>query len=118
MNLLIAMMNSTYEDVKARVKLEIMLQQYNLSREYGSRLPPPLNIFSFISALLRYVYQGLQTQKESSDETRKDQENQANDKEEELKLMVHFSSCSCEISFSFVSQYWIPKKCSEIYIYT
>ena len=96
MNLLIAMMNSTYEDVKARVKLEIMLQQYNLSREYGSRLPPPLNVFSCIW----YVYQGLQSRKEgsdetcrkeSSDETRKDQGN-PNDKEEELKLTVHFSS--------------------------
>ena len=60
MNLLIAIMSNTYDRVQSDVKLQSMLDTYDVSSEYSrycAALPPPLNVIGTIYELCRFMAQ-------------------------------------------------------------
>ena len=59
MNLLIAMMASTYESIQSQVELNLLLERYQLTDEfsrYSASLPPPLNVIGLLFQLVQFLY--------------------------------------------------------------
>ena len=53
-NLLIAMMNSTYTEVKEQAKLEWMIEMFHIAKEYRS--PSRLNVFMLVWDILLFIW--------------------------------------------------------------